>query len=121
MMHKDRIWCVADVATEVELAAKLVDHTWTCCTAFRLGGYLFLNDSTSEDGAQEYAVVKELPGGKYLQVESITFGWCDLPEGLRYVEDCLAGKFDGEDFTRPVTPRLDTPEQHRNRHCARCA
>ena len=41
-----------------------------------------LNVSTSEDGAQEFAVVKipSAAGAPFLQVESITFGWCSKDE-----------------------------------------
>ena len=48
MLHTSRIWTIADVQTEEELAEKLTEHTWCTCSGFRLGGYLFLNDATKE-------------------------------------------------------------------------
>ena len=117
MMHKRRTFCVSPVATAEDLAEKLTNYTWTLCTGIRLGGYLFLNDSTCEDGAQEYAVIKETEGGQLLQVESITFGWCDRDSALAYIRRTLAGEFDAGGV--PLTARLETPEQHgRCPHCA---
>jgi hypothetical protein len=123
VLHETRTWCVTPKNTPEEVAESLTRTTWTLCTAFELAGYLFLNDSTSEDGAQEYAVVKRpaAPGGPLVQVESITFGWCDPPKALDYVRRVLAGEFDTSDFAAAVTPRLETPDEHRRRYCPRCA
>lgn len=120
MFHADRVWCVGPVASAEELACKLTETTWCCCTGFELGGYLWLNDSTSPDGAQEYAVIKK-PGstGKPVQVESITFGWCDKVQALAYILLTLAGKDDHNSFCRVVEPVLQTPAEHgRCPHCA---
>jgi hypothetical protein len=91
MMHAKRQWCVVDAKNPEELARNLVDITWTLCTGFRIGAYYFLNDSTSEDGAQEYAVLRQMPDGRLLQIESITFGRCRAEEALHYVKQALAG------------------------------
>lgn len=61
MMHTRRCWCVSPAASTNELAERLSRHTWTLCTGFVVEEhptYLFLNDSTHEDGAGEWAVVK---------------------------------------------------------------
>ena len=123
MMHKNRVWCVTPKATPEEVAELLTRTTWTLCTAVELGGYLFLNDSTSEDGAQEYAVVKRPtdPDGPFMQVESITFGWCDEAKALEHIGRTLAGGFDAGDFAHAVTPRLETPFEHKARYCPVCA
>lgn len=92
MLHERRTFHVADVDSVEDLAEKLTQHTWTLGTAFRLTAgdqvLLFLNDSTSEDGAQEYAVF--VPDGR--QLESITFGWCDESRAEDLVREVLAGK-----------------------------
>jgi hypothetical protein len=62
-----------------------------------LEGYLFLNDATSADGAQEYAVIRPLPNGEYLQIESITFSWCRAQQALDYIRQVLAGEYDHAD------------------------
>jgi hypothetical protein len=127
MMHSRRTFYVCPVETADELAEKLTAHTWALCTAFRLRDHLFLNDSTSEDGAQEYAVVHGLArfagviagavGGPAIQVESITFGWCDRAKALDSIRRTLDGEFDAAG--RPVTLRLETRDQHdRCGHCA---
>ena len=120
MMHHDRTWVVTAVATAEELAEKLTGTTWTCCTAFELGGYLWLNDSTSPDRGQEYATVKNVgPGGRPLQVESITFSWCSCEEALALIHRSLRGEDDGNEFAGEVSPQLQTPQEHgRCRHCA---
>ena len=120
MFHHDRTWCVTSVASAEELAQKLTSIVWTCCTAFELGGYLWLNDSTSPDGVAEFAVLKRLtPDGPMLQVESITFGWCDYDTSLAYIQQAMRGEFDGSKFVHEVQPRLQTPQEHgRCHHCA---
>ena len=120
MFHDDRTWCVTPVGSAEELARKLHTTVWTCCSAFELDGYLWLNDSTSPDGAAEFAILKRLaPDGPMLQVESITFGWCDYDETLRYIRQTLRGDFDSGSFVREVRPRLQTPDKHgRCPHCA---
>jgi hypothetical protein len=120
MLHDARRWCVSPVDSAEELAHKLTEYTWTCCTAFEFQSYLWLNDATCADGAQEYAVVKRNgPQGKPLQIESITFSWCDFAKALAYIERTLRGDDDGNDFAREVTPVLETPDQHgRCHHCA---
>ncbi|MFO0849937.1 MAG: hypothetical protein U0871_15485 [Gemmataceae bacterium] len=117
-MHGRRTFCVYPVETADELAEKLTAHTWTLCTAFRLLDYLFLNDSTSEDGAQEYAVVRApTDDGPAVQVESITFGWCDRAKAADYIRRTLAGEIDAD--ARPLTMRLEPPATHgRCGHCA---
>jgi hypothetical protein len=120
MFHKSRVWCVTPVGSAEELARKLTETTWTCCTAFELGNYLWLNDATSPDGGQEYAVVKKVgPNGQPLQVESITFSWCDHAESLAYIQRTLRGEDDQSDFAREITPVLQSRAEHgRCCHCA---
>ena len=120
MMHKNRSWCVAEVQSAEELARMLTEMTWTPCTAFALGGYLWLNDSTSPDGAQEYAAIKKSgPNGKPLQVESITVGWCSYERALEHIQRTLRGEDDANEFAREVSPVLEAPEIHgRCCHCA---
>ncbi len=125
MFHSQRRWCVAPVASAEALAEKLTEQTWTLCTAFSLDGpacpagrYLFLNDATSEDGAQEYAVLK-VAEAAHIQIESITFSWCTRERALELIRQVLAGKFDAAGFYGPVKPKLDTPEAHGR--CSLCA
>jgi len=119
MMHKRRRWVIKKATTPKQLARDLTEQTWTLCTGFELEGYLFLNDSTSENGAQEYAVVLPLPDGAYVQIESITFGWCSFERGLIHVKSIIAGAADQREFRHAVVPQLDTPEVHGR--CPLCA
>ena len=145
-MHKNRVWCVAPIASAEELAEKLTQSTWCCCSDFELDGYLWPNDATCEDGAQEYAVVWKPTDAdpNYRQVESITASWCSQSELLRYIHDVHSGIAVKEFDVRPenvtvksvaglmfalgandqqmdsvVCPKIETPEQHgRCPHCA---
>ncbi|MBY0457640.1 MAG: hypothetical protein K2V38_09905 [Gemmataceae bacterium] len=51
MFHDDRTWCVRPEGTPEAVASQLTRRTWPACTAFTVGGYLFLNDSLPEDGS----------------------------------------------------------------------
>ncbi len=120
MFHDTRRWKVAPVASAEELARTLTEQTWCLCNGFELAGYWFLNDATSEDGGQEYAIVKkDGPGGQPLQVESITMSWCSIDEALQYIADATAGRYDGADYARTVNPHIESPEKHGR--CAFCA
>ncbi len=119
MMHKTRRWMITGAKTPEQLARDLTEQTWTLCTGFAFQGYLFLNDSTSEDGAQEYAVVLSPPDGTYVQIESITFGWCSFEKALATIEHITAGAADRSEFRHTVALRLDTPETHGR--CLLCA
>jgi hypothetical protein len=101
----------------------LTERTWTLCSGFYIVGnenYLFLNDSTCEDGAGEFSVVQGgLGAERHVQLESITFSWCTFDRGLAFIRDALAGGMDQNDFAQPVMLRLETPEQHQRCHlCA---
>jgi hypothetical protein len=117
MIHTKREWTVADVDTAEELALKLTQYVWTCCTGFRLtrADLLFLNDSFSEDGAQEYAVIVESTGR---QVESVTFGWMSEARALALLRHYLAEKPD-EPFGTIDSSRWQ-PAAHPGR-CHLCA
>ena len=71
MIHTDRVFCMKEVSDIETLANQLFHYTWTGCTGCRLDDYLFLNDSFSPDGAQEFAVFRKYDG-KFNQIESIT-------------------------------------------------
>lgn len=119
MLHEARRWCVSPAVSAEDLATKLSESTWTLCTAFEIGGYLFVNDSTGPDGAQEYAVLKPHSDGHWLQIESITFSWCSAEKSLDFVRRILVGEFDQADYAMKVQPRLETPAQHGT--CHSCA
>jgi hypothetical protein len=102
MMHQKRSYSIAPVTTPEELAEKLTQHIWSGCVGFSLSGYLFLNDSTSPDGAQEFAVLKDNRHELPVQVESITFGWCSEEKALDYIKRTIAGEYDSQAW--PILP-----------------
>jgi len=97
-MHTRRCFQVTLVAGLDDLAEKLADHTWTLCTAFQYRS-LLLNDATSEDGAQEFAVFRipeqfvdgTIPSGTYLQIESITVSWMGAGRLRSYLDELAGG------------------------------
>jgi len=75
--------------------------TWTLCTGWRVGDTLYLNDSTSEDGAQEYAVLRVQPGVGCLfaeQFESATFGWMTLEEIKDFMDQTWNANIESGDY-----------------------
>lgn len=119
MLHSKRIWSLSAVTTAEELAHKLVHYTWTGCQSFQLSGYIFANDSTSADGAQEYAVLKRVEGEQeLLQVESITFSWCDEMQSLALILQIAAGELDSTIYGRVSSSRFQTVAEHG--HCPLC-
>ena len=84
--------------------------TRTLCTGFSVQGLLFLNESFSEDGVQEYAVVRD---GQ--QIESMTVSWMSRAELHNTIDVLLQGS--DVDYG-PVSPLIDEVEDHR---CPLCA
>jgi hypothetical protein len=91
---------IEDFADADDLAHKLSTQVHALDAGFRFGGYLWLNDSTSEDALQEYAIVRERDG---LQVESYTVWTLALARSsetvgaqalARMIVDAAEGRFD---------------------------
>jgi hypothetical protein len=102
MWHKKRIWGVEEVATPEDLARKLTrnPYPWSLCTGFVVSGhpdYLFLNDSLSESGVFELAIVRGgLDATVRRQIESVTVSWSTERKMLRLIRDALAGRLEGK-------------------------
>jgi len=118
MLHRNRIWTIATVTDVETLAEQLAQHTWCCCNGFRLGLYLFVNDATSPDGAQEYAVLKPR-GSHFVEIESLTISWMTGEQALDILRRVVAGEFDQENYGTIESRRIQTPAEHgRCQHCA---
>lgn len=129
MLHNGRVFGVSDVATLEVLTEKLSDYTWVKCAGLRWNGWLLLNDSFSEDGAQEYAVVRE---SDMVQVESLTVSWMSKDELLKIMQDVTSGQgahaylrqqggvaaLLGVSMSLRVTNVIEYGKAHR---CAQCA
>lgn len=135
-MHAKRVWVVHPAESAEWLAEKLIGHSWCSCQGWSLGGYLFLNDQTSADGAFEVAIVRPpaQPDGQWWQVESVTFGWLSSDLVLRqhfretgkrttpmelalgHINNAISGKNDPEregSVAWAIPPcHIETPEQH---------
>ena len=123
MLYTYRIWSVSEVESAEELARMLTEMSWGCCHAFCIKGhsnYVWVNDSTAPDRLQEYAVLKlNNPDGEIMQIESITFSWCDEQQALQFINGTLAGKDDNNFFAGEVRATLQTSTKHdRCPHCA---
>jgi hypothetical protein len=119
MLHKDRVWYVTDAECAAWLAHQLTQCTWCGCNGFRRDKYVFVNDATSPDGAQEYAVLRP-EGNHFVQIESVTFSWMTEEKAFELIGKILAAEFDCQVFSQPVDRlRLQTPEEHRR--CYLCA
>ena len=94
MYHEDRRWCMQTVSSAEELAEQLLDYSWCGCCGFELEDFLWLNDSTSPDRAQEYAVVRRPTdnSNEFRQVESITVSWCNRQQLLKIITQIHYGE-----------------------------
>lgn len=85
--HNKRIWSI-DINEDGTLTERTVDYVMEFfteysamvgCTAFYVNGHLWVNNSISENGFQEYAVIKveKVEAGFVIgnQIESITIQW----------------------------------------------
>jgi hypothetical protein len=118
MLHSRRIWSIAPADSADWLAEQLTQYTWWACNGFRLDDYVFVNDATCADGAQEFGVLRG-EGDHFVQIESLTFSWMTGKEAATIIRRVLAGEFDNERYGTVDASRLQTPEQHG--HCHLCA
>jgi hypothetical protein len=115
-MHLHRVWAVSDLdCTPEELADKLAEHSWTLCTGFRCGDVYWLNDATSEDGAQEYAIVRV---ADLVQIDSITASWCDKADLIGYARQYGRG---AADFNLTISRLAPANIAHPSGSCHLCA
>ena len=118
MLHRTRIWSVFPAESAEWLAEQVTQYTYCGCNRFRLGEYLFVNDATCADGAQEYGVLKSA-ADHYVQIESLIFSWMTESEAVSIIRRVLAGEFDHEQYGTIDRRRLQTPKEHgRCHHCA---
>ena len=114
MLHTQRVWTLTVVGPS-QLAHRLKNHSWCLCTGFRCEGLLWLNDSTSEDAIQEYAVVRT---SDRIQLDSVTVGWCDKENIEKYQHEFSAPDAVPLMGWKLKDDSIDCSEEHR---CARCA
>ena len=119
MWHSKRKWSIHTATSAEELAKSLTDSTWTCCQAFQLGDYLFANDATCADGAQEYGVLKPQSESHWVQIESITFSWCSFESALKLIQQILAGEYDAQNFGLVDRSQFQPEREHGT--CGHCA
>ncbi len=100
-----RVYDIKSCNTEEMFSDLVHTKTWTLCTGWRVGDTLYLNDSTSEDGAQEYAVLRVQPRNGRLfakQFESVTFGWMTLEEIKDFIEQTWNANIESGDYAELV-------------------
>jgi hypothetical protein len=117
-MHK-RVWSVAGPFSPEQLADRLTRFDFTSCTGFECGGLYFLNDSTSPDSIQEYAVIRK---SNLEQVESLTvMGLSATKESVLAHIKRLVESDELESFTsycEVERRQIDLSDEHHCRHCA---
>ena len=116
MLHGKRAHNIKTYTDLVEMATAMKRCTWTLCTGFRFGNVLLLNDSTSEDALQEYAVALVEPDGSGQFVESYTISWMEIDRLVKLVRELN----DAVGQVRPSTYGTYKPRDHQE-ECQLCA
>jgi hypothetical protein len=119
MFHSQRTWSIHSVTDADWLAEQLSNYTFVSCQAFEIGSYLLANDSTCADGAQEYAILRATTEEMLIQIESITFSWCNHEKAREYIARIISGEFDSESYDRVMRSRFQSSSDHG--HCFHCA
>ena len=114
MMHKSRRYVVRAMATLADTVAKLAHGNYCGCVGISFNGTVYLNDATSGDGVEEWAVFRN---GR--QVESITFGWMSPAEIEETVRRMDAEPWDAFKGRGSSLPQIQTRQEHGT--CPCCA
>jgi hypothetical protein len=71
MIHTNRVFGVMAIPDIKTLTRKMNHWRYNCCEGYQQGKHLFLNDSFSQAGDQEFAVFR-VSGGKFIQIGTMT-------------------------------------------------
>jgi hypothetical protein len=112
MIHTDRVFGVQYVSTIKTFTNQLFHCTCKCCTGYQLHDYLFLNDSLTPFGAQEFAVFR-ITDRDYIQIASIII-WT-FNEG--HLEDILSQSMKSRMNMGTYKLKLEDISEH---HCYLC-
>lgn len=115
MVHTNRRHSVREFASiEAMVDGILRCATWTACTGFKASTLTLLNDSFTEDSAQEYAVARN---GR--QIESLTVSWMDRARLMDLLLDLDLRGATGWCAEHDMGPLVVKPHQAGTcRHCA---
>jgi len=116
MIHKDRVFNIKTCSADEMIADFQHTRSWTLCSGWRVGDTLYLNDAFSEDGAQEYAVIRVTPDSTTLQFDSVALGWMSANRIEAYIHEtwnCDLASAEWKDGWR-------TPVQVNDRHSDSC-
>lgn len=71
MIHINRVFGVMTIPDIKTLTRKMNHWRYNSCEGYQQGKHLFLNDSLSQTGAQEFAVFR-VSDGKFIQIGTMT-------------------------------------------------
>ena len=118
MLHEDRLYGVAWSPSPESIAKRIDDaYAFTCCTGFgyrqtfedELREVVLLNDSFSEDSAQEYAVLlRSTRDNIWRQVETLTVSWMDA-DGIA---ETVRGLLEADPPGYAIFPRIEGGDTH---------
>lgn len=124
MVHDTRPFNIGSIATLPEAARELIRvRSWVLCQGFEVSvapdvSWLLLNDSLSEDGAQEYAICLRTAEG-IKQVDSYTVSWATEQELTEFL---LKAEADRQAGTLAFLYGQVAPlRPHPSPSCSRCA
>ncbi len=116
MNHPNRVFSITEVPDLKILAIQMFHDSLSICSGYQLDEFLFLNDSFSEDGKQEFAVLK-INDGELIQIETITF--LNWSFSYRLLELALTAAMDSKlNMGSYNELRLEDISEH---HCDLCA
>ena len=104
MIHTDRVFNIKTCSADEMIADFGHTRSWTLCSGWRVGDTLYLNDAFSEDGAQEYAVIR-VGGDSAIQFDSVTFGWMEADRIAAYIRETW--NCDAQDYSWRVTVHVN--------------
>ncbi len=106
MLHPNRAHSITDRSDRSieEFASELAEHSHVCCQGFRFRNLLLLNDATSEDGAQEFAVIR-----CDRHVEYLNCSWNDAASVARQLKHLLSSTDLGINWAFTLNPHPDGP------------
>jgi hypothetical protein len=114
MIHTDRVFGVMAIPDIKTLTRKMYHWRYNSCEGYQQGKHLFLNDSSSPAGDQEFAVFR-VSDGKFIQIGTMTIPDRSFTEN--HLKNLLVEAKKSKKMLKTYTLQIEDAAEHQCHLC----
>jgi hypothetical protein len=114
MIHTDRVFGVMAIQDIKTLTRKMYHWRYNSCEGYQQGKHLFLNDSSSPAGDQEFAVFR-VSDGKFIQIGTMTIPDRSFTEN--HLKNLLVEAKKSKKMLKTYTLQIEDAAEHQCHLC----